>query len=314
MVNSSNTSNSIGSTLNGSLSSLSVLGSGPTDPLNSTTIHEIPRPHSTQSHLLEDASSTAGTSGHSSTPVTQSRKVANDFPNGHAFTVGSQVQQDRYAALRDIFDEVNTQWNSAPNRETELLASAQNAPGPQQKDICEEKYSLPNAGNHVISENLGDNPLVKSLNLSKSISSFSVVSASGNSVLTSVRKPMPLVNGRNGTQSILPTMPRCESYSNLSLEMRMTPVSLGSSRGPSPMTGNGVIPIAIAIQESISARFKGADESKCNSVIYGDLKIAFPAGILQTLINNPTLPALRFKLTNASKIAKVLCNKDLIVE
>lgn len=76
-------------------------------------------------------------------------------------------------------------------------------------------------------------------------------------------------------------MSRCESYSSLSTDLRMTPVSICSSRGPSPLTLGSSIPIAAAIQECVSARFKGADESKCTSAIYGILKIAFPTGILQ---------------------------------
>ena len=94
----------------------------------------------------------------------------------------------------------------------------------------------------------------------------------------------------------------------------MTPVSFGSSRGPSPLIVGNSIPIAIAIQESISARFKGSDETKCNSIIYGCLKIAFPAGILQILTTNPSIQNLSFKLTNANKIAKIQCNKDLATE
>lgn len=66
----------------------------------------------------------------------------------------------------------------------------------------------------------------------------------------------------------------------------MTPISLnsvGSSRGPSPLTigFNDTVPLAVALQESISARFKGSDESRCEVQMLGSLKIAFPSGIVQ---------------------------------
>jgi hypothetical protein len=294
--------------LNGSLSSLSVLASGQTDPLNSTTIHDIQRPHSTHAHLVDHA--TVG----SSPPI-----ALNKLSNGHSKTIdASSSHQDRYAALRDIFDQVNADWpTNGTSISSDTASNDEFSPNPTISGTPITTTTVTSAP--------FDSPLVKSLNLSKSISSFSVMGAPPVPPSLSMqpvaatqgafnRKATPVMsNGRNGT-AVIASMPRCESYSSLSLEMRMTPISLGSSRGPSPLTANGVIPIAIAIQESISARFKGSDESKCNSVIYGDLKIAFPAGILQTLTNNPSLPTLRFKLTNASKIAKVLCNKDLVVE
>lgn len=86
----------------------------------------------------------------------------------------------------------------------------------------------------------------------------------------------------NGNKSNL--ISRCESYSSLSTDLRMTPVSICSSRGPSPLnlgSNNTSIPIAVAIQELVNARFKGSDEQKCSSTIFGILKIAFPTGILQ---------------------------------
>lgn len=297
---------------------MSVLTAGQTDPLNSTAIHEIPRPHSTHANLFDRPT------GPSASSTISPPSLQNALANGHSLTVGaSSSQQDRYAALRDIFDDVNTQWNSTNgiatdnstnSKEVTLLDQISNGSSSTSEVLVESQTA-----NQPTTNSNDSSPLIKSLNLSKSISSFSIMGppasvppqANNSSQSNSNRKPMQLVRNGNGFTT---NMPRCESYSSLSLEMRMTPVSLGSSRGPSPLTANGVIPIAIAIQESISARFKGSDESKCNSVIYGDLKIAFPAGILQTLNNSPTLPTLRFKLTNASKITKVLCNKDLIAE
>ncbi|XP_053209245.1 F-BAR domain only protein 2-like [Panonychus citri] len=112
-------------------------------------------------------------------------------------------------------------------------------------------------------------------------------------------------------------MTRCKSYGSLSSEVRMTPVSVNSSssQGPSPLTLGltNVIPIAVAIQECISARFKGSDESKCRIQIIGSLKIAFPSGIIQVFANNTCPALLSFKLTNSSRFERLIPNKDIVM-
>lgn len=154
-----------------------------------------------------------------------------------------QPAEDRYAALRAFFD------NESSESKDDALVFNQ------------------------------ESNLIKSTSLSKSISSFS----GSNALLRENSKELTghLTNGRQSASNL---MSRCESYSSLSTDLRMTPVSICSSRGPSPLTLNNVgssIPIAAAIQECVSARFQGADESKCKSAVFGILKIAFPTGILQ---------------------------------
>ena len=97
----------------------------------------------------------------------------------------------------------------------------------------------------------------------------------------------------------------------------MTPVSVnsfGSSRGPSPFTigFEDAVPLAVALQESISAKFYGTDESKTDIRILGSLKIAFPSGIVAVLSNNPNPPTLAFKLNNAGQIEKIYPNNSLL--
>lgn len=92
--------------------------------------------------------------------------------------------------------------------------------------------------------------LVKSTSLSKSISSFSA--GNMNLILNKNEKSNELSKTINGNKSNL--MSRCESYSSLSTDLRMTPVSICSSRGPSPLnlsSNNTSIPIAVAIQGNI---------------------------------------------------------------
>jgi hypothetical protein len=120
--------------------------------------------------------------------------------------------------------------------------------------------------------------------LSKSMSA----SILGPPVLASLPRPASKRNAHTSPQlshqsSHASTISRCESVSSLSSDFRMTPISVGSSRGPSPRTLgiSDAVPIAIALQESISACFKGIDESKCQVQVIGSLKMAFPAGIVQ---------------------------------
>ncbi|CAG2122488.1 unnamed protein product, partial [Medioppia subpectinata] len=96
----------------------------------------------------------------------------------------------------------------------------------------------------------------------------------------------------------------------------MTPISVGSSRGPSPLTLgiSDAVPIAIALQESVSACFKGTDETKCQVQVIGSLKMAFPAGIVQAFANNPYASPLTFKLNKSSKLENIYPNKELLIE
>ncbi|XP_054161459.1 SH3-containing GRB2-like protein 3-interacting protein 1 isoform X2 [Oppia nitens] len=110
------------------------------------------------------------------------------------------------------------------------------------------------------------------------------------------------------------TISRCRSASSLSSDFRMTPISIGSSRGPSPLTLgiSDVIPIAIALQESVSACFKGTDESKCQVKVIGSLKMAFPPGIIKVFANNPYPSPLTFRLNKSSKLENIYPNKELL--
>ena len=112
----------------------------------------------------------------------------------------------------------------------------------------------------------------------------------GPPTLTSLPRPASKRNPQTSPQlshqnSHTSTISRCESVSSLSSDFRMTSMSVGSSRGPSPLTLgiSDAVPIAIALQESVSACFKGIDETKCQVQVIGSLKMAFPAGVVQVL-------------------------------
>lgn len=207
--------------------------------------------------------------------------------NNHLSNVQQSSIEDRYAALRAFsffdHDESNDQLSKA---DSELVFNQ-------------------------------ESNLIKSTSLSKSISSFS-----GNNILlkdnNSKELNSYLMNGNCSKQSNASSnlISRCESYSSLSADQRVTPLSICSSRGPSPLTLNNIgssIPIAVAIQECVSARFKGSDETKCSCTIYGILKIAFPTGILQILMNQPLVSVLTFKLVNTARLSKIHCNKEVIL-
>ncbi|XP_061507970.1 F-BAR domain only protein 2 isoform X5 [Anopheles gambiae] len=99
-----------------------------------------------------------------------------------------------------------------------------------------------------------------------------------------------------------------------SLEFRSPSVGIGSSRGPSPLTigMSDTIPLAVAFHEIIHAYFKGADESRCQVKMSGDMMISFPAGIVNVLTNNPNPAKLGFRIKNLQNLDNVLPNKQLI--
>lgn len=101
-----------------------------------------------------------------------------------------------------------------------------------------------------------------------------------------------------------------------SLEFRTASiVGMGSSRGPSPLTigMSDTIPIAVAFHEIIHAFFRGADESRCQVKINGDMMLSFPAGIVGVLANNPTPPKLGFRIKADQKnLDTVLPNRQLV--
>ncbi|KAL7838436.1 hypothetical protein AOLI_G00268400 [Acnodon oligacanthus] len=116
-----------------------------------------------------------------------------------------------------------------------------------------------------------------------------------------------------------PTAPlaRAESSSSLSsntsLSASNTP-TVGTSRGPSPVTlaSQDPLPIAVAFTESVNAYFKGADPSKCIVKITGDMTLSFPSGIIKIFMSSPSPAVLSFKLRNTSKLEQILPNQHLL--
>ncbi|XP_036678754.1 SH3-containing GRB2-like protein 3-interacting protein 1 isoform X6 [Balaenoptera ricei] len=110
---------------------------------------------------------------------------------------------------------------------------------------------------------------------------------------------------------------RAESTSSISstnsLSAATTP-TVGSSRGPSPLTmgAQDTLPVAAAFTETVNAYFKGADPSKCIVKITGEMVLSFPAGITRHFANNPSPAALTFRVTNFSRLEHVLPNPQLL--
>uniref|UniRef100_A0A8B9Q600 SH3GL interacting endocytic adaptor 1 n=1 Tax=Apteryx owenii TaxID=8824 RepID=A0A8B9Q600_APTOW len=96
---------------------------------------------------------------------------------------------------------------------------------------------------------------------------------------------------------------RAESTSSISstnsLSAATTP-TVGSSRGPSPLTmgAQDTLPVAAAFTETVNAYFKGADPSKCIVKITGEMVLSFPAGITRHFANNPAPAVLTFRVLN----------------
>ncbi|XP_064477537.1 F-BAR domain only protein 2-like isoform X2 [Ornithodoros turicata] len=127
------------------------------------------------------------------------------------------------------------------------------------------------------------------------------------------RPPSRRSEAARGRMSPLP-MSRTESVGSLSNDFKTTPMPLGSSRGPSPLTIGmcDTIPLAVAFQEVVHARFCGTDESKCQVKLLGDMKVSFPAGIVSVLANNPSPAALTFRVSGTSRFDNILPNKNLV--
>ncbi|XP_062555956.1 F-BAR domain only protein 2 isoform X2 [Armigeres subalbatus] len=101
-----------------------------------------------------------------------------------------------------------------------------------------------------------------------------------------------------------------------SLEFRSPSVGIGSSRGPSPLTigMTDTIPLAVAFHEIIHAYFRGADETRCQVKMSGDMMLSFPAGIVNVLANNPNPAKLGFRIKNLQNLENFLPNKQLITQ
>nr|XP_033773090.1 SH3-containing GRB2-like protein 3-interacting protein 1 isoform X10 [Geotrypetes seraphini] len=110
---------------------------------------------------------------------------------------------------------------------------------------------------------------------------------------------------------------RAESTSSISstnsLSAATTP-TVGSSRGPSPLTmgAQDTLPVAAAFTETVNAYFKGADPNKCIVKITGEMVLSFPAGITRHFANNPAPAVLTFRITNYSRLEHVLPNPQLL--
>ncbi|XP_067996961.1 SH3-containing GRB2-like protein 3-interacting protein 1 isoform X7 [Melanerpes formicivorus] len=110
---------------------------------------------------------------------------------------------------------------------------------------------------------------------------------------------------------------RAESTSSISstnsLSAATTP-TVGSSRGPSPLTmgAQDTLPVAAAFTETVNAYFKGADPNKCIVKITGEMVLSFPAGITRHFANNPIPAVLTFRILNYNRLEHVLPNPQLL--
>lgn len=110
---------------------------------------------------------------------------------------------------------------------------------------------------------------------------------------------------------------RAESTSSISstnsLSAATTP-TVGSSRGPSPLTmgAQDTLPVAAAFTETVNAYFKGADPNKCIVKITGEMVLSFPAGITRHFANSPSPAVLTFRITNYNRLEHVLPNPQLL--
>ncbi|XP_050519405.1 F-BAR domain only protein 2 isoform X4 [Diabrotica virgifera virgifera] len=108
------------------------------------------------------------------------------------------------------------------------------------------------------------------------------------------------------------TISRADSIN--SLEFRTASVPIGVSRGPSPLTIGmaDTIPLAVAFHEIVHSYFRGADESRCQVKMSGEMMLSFPAGIVTILANNPNPAKLVFRVKNTHRLTSILPNNQLV--
>ncbi|XP_068856623.1 F-BAR domain only protein 2-like [Aphelocoma coerulescens] len=131
--------------------------------------------------------------------------------------------------------------------------------------------------------------------------------------------PRPFSPPLTSNSSPPPAAPlaHAESISSISspasLSAANTP-TVGVSCGPSPVRlGNqDIVPVAVALTESVNAYFKGADPTKCIVKITGDMTLSFPSGIVKVFTSNPSPALLCFRVKNTSKLEQILPNAQLV--
>ncbi|XP_022915576.1 F-BAR domain only protein 2 isoform X2 [Onthophagus taurus] len=99
-----------------------------------------------------------------------------------------------------------------------------------------------------------------------------------------------------------------------SLEFKTAGVPVGISRGPSPLTIGmaDTIPLAVAFHEIVHSYFRGADETRCQVKMSGEMMLSFPAGIVTVLANNPNPAKLSFRVRNTHRLSNIVPNKQLV--
>ena len=108
-----------------------------------------------------------------------------------------------------------------------------------------------------------------------------------------------------------------------------SPISFSSKTGQTGVATNGVIstsntaspqntasnspmhaiPIAVAVQETCNAIFKGNDMSKCVIKVSGEVMISFPASYMSQLASHDVLA---FKVANVDGVERLLHNQHLL--
>ena len=76
---------------------------------------------------------------------------------------------------------------------------------------------------------------------------------------------------------------------------------------PSPTMNS--VPIAVAVQETCNAIFKGNDPNKCVIKVNGEVMVSFPANYIAQLASHDVLA---FKLTNTDNVERLLHNQHLL--
>ena len=131
-----------------------------------------------------------------------------------------------------------------------------------------------------------------------------LLSASSSSLGGEDQPPVPAPRGaslfRHAGES-----PSANSLSPLATNQ----ISARSVTPTSPAMTTPTLPIAIAIQETCNAIFKGTNSADCQVKVTGEVAISFPASYLPKL---GSYEPLSFKTSGMDKVEKILHNQHLI--
>ncbi|CAB3996521.1 Hypothetical predicted protein, partial [Paramuricea clavata] len=91
----------------------------------------------------------------------------------------------------------------------------------------------------------------------------------------------------------------------------LQPTMVNASGNQMVKKNEEIIPVAVALVETVNAHFKGKDTSRHS--VTGDVTVSFPASAINSLSSSEDPPVLTFAITGSALLESVIPNKSLIM-